>query len=120
MCSGRAAISGSRSVHGTAGACSVLGAVCSRSCFNLAGNLDLETIQIALAPGDKPSLMGIRVMREHALMHGTMLSSVLDELSMDSRGYVRAATYVDGRAPLLPLAQPGSGARHLYLGVRRV
>ncbi|MFB8046949.1 hypothetical protein ACFC8F_37285 [Streptomyces hydrogenans] len=82
---------------------------------DLAGNLDLETIQIALAPGDKPSQMGIRVMREHALMHGTMLSSVLDELSMDSRGYVRAGTYVDGRPALLPLAQPGSGARHLYL-----
>ncbi|MFJ3786873.1 hypothetical protein [Streptomyces sp. NPDC090093] len=82
---------------------------------DLAGNLDLETIQIALSPGDKPSQMGVRVMREHALMHGTMLSSVLDELSMDSRGYVRAGTYVDGRAALLPLAQPGSGARHLYL-----
>ncbi|MFI8326386.1 hypothetical protein [Streptomyces sp. NPDC085529] len=82
---------------------------------DLAGNLDLETIQIALAPGDKPSQMGIRVMREHALMHGTMLSSVLDELAMDSRGYVRAGTYVDGRPALLPLAQPGSGARHLYL-----
>ncbi|MFB6624266.1 hypothetical protein ACFCWD_36855 [Streptomyces sp. NPDC056374] len=82
---------------------------------DLAGNLDLETIQIALAPGDKPSQMGIRVMREHALMHGTMLSTVLDELAMDSRGYVRAGTYVDGRAALLPLAQPGSGARHLYL-----
>ncbi|MEU3901614.1 hypothetical protein [Streptomyces sp. NPDC045251] len=82
---------------------------------DLAGNLDLETIQIALAPGDKPSQMGIRVMREHALMHGTMLSSVLDELSMDSRGYIRAGTYVDSRAALLPLAQPGSGARHLYL-----
>lgn len=82
---------------------------------DLAGNLDLETIQIALAPGDKPSQMGIRVMREHALMHGTMLSSVLDELSMDSRGYVRAGTYVDGLPALLPLAQPGSGARHLYL-----
>ncbi|WP_030220433.1 type IV secretory system conjugative DNA transfer family protein [Streptomyces bikiniensis] len=82
---------------------------------DLAGNLDLETIQIALAPGDKPSQMGIRVMREHALMHGTMLSSVLDELAMDSRGYVRAGTYVDSRAALLPLAQPGSGARHLYL-----
>ncbi|OKJ48595.1 hypothetical protein AMK27_38070 [Streptomyces sp. CB02009] len=82
---------------------------------DLAGNLDLETIQIALAPGGKPSQMGIRVMREHALMHGTMLSSVLDELAMDSRGYVRAGTYVDGRAALLPLAQPGSGARHLYL-----
>ncbi|MGW3520787.1 hypothetical protein [Streptomyces hydrogenans] len=82
---------------------------------DLAGNLDLETIQIALAPGDKPSQMGIRVMREHALMHGTMLSSVSDELAMDSRGYVRAGTYVDGRPALLPLAQPGSGARHLYL-----
>ncbi|GHG19725.1 hypothetical protein [Streptomyces hydrogenans] len=82
---------------------------------DLAGNLDLETIQIALAPGDKPSQMGIRVMREHALMHGTMLSSVVDELAMDARGYVRAGTYVDGRAALLPLAQPGSGARHLYL-----
>ncbi|MFB7280146.1 hypothetical protein ACFCZV_23795 [Streptomyces hydrogenans] len=82
---------------------------------DLAGNLDLETIQIALAPGDKPSQMGIRVMREHALMHGTMLSSVAGELSMDSRGYVRAGTYVDGRPALLPLAQPGSGARHLYL-----
>ncbi|AGS73883.1 hypothetical protein [Streptomyces collinus] len=82
---------------------------------DLAGNLELETIQIALAPGDKPSQMGIRVMREHALMHGTMLSSVVDELSMDSRGYIRAGTYVDGRPALLPLAQPGSGARHLYL-----
>ncbi|MFF1405067.1 hypothetical protein [Streptomyces sp. NPDC058294] len=82
---------------------------------DLAGNLDLETIQIALAPGDKPSRMGIRVMREHALMHGTMLSSVVDELFMDSRGYVRAGTYVDGRPALLPLAQPGSGARHIYL-----
>lgn len=82
---------------------------------DLAGNLELETIQIALAPGDKPSQMGVRVMREHALMHGTMLSSVVDELSMDSRGYIRAGTYVDGRAALLPLAQPGSGARHLYL-----
>ncbi|WP_409239382.1 hypothetical protein [Streptomyces sp. PA5.6] len=82
---------------------------------DLAGNLNLETIQIALAPGDKPSQMGIRVMREHALMHGTMLSSVVDELSMDSRGYIRAGTYVDGRAALLPMAQPGSGARHLYL-----
>ncbi|MZE50747.1 hypothetical protein GTY86_05320, partial [Streptomyces sp. SID5770] len=82
---------------------------------DLAGNLDLETIQIALSPGDKPSQMGIRVMKEHALMHGTMLSSVLDELAMDSRGYVRAGTYVDSRAALLPLAQPGSGARHLYL-----
>ncbi|MDX2558506.1 type IV secretory system conjugative DNA transfer family protein [Streptomyces sp. TX20-6-3] len=82
---------------------------------DLAGNLDLETIQIALAPGDKPSQMGIRVMREHALMHGTMLSSAVGELSMDSRGYIRAGTYVDGRPALLPLAQPGSGARHLYL-----
>ncbi|MFD8733214.1 AAA family ATPase [Streptomyces sp. NPDC059611] len=82
---------------------------------DLAGNLDLETIQIALAPGEKPSQMGIRVMREHALMHGTMLSSVLGELAMDSRGYVRAGTYVDGRPALVPLAQPGSGARHLYL-----
>ncbi|MFB7171658.1 hypothetical protein ACFCYM_12650 [Streptomyces sp. NPDC056254] len=82
---------------------------------DLAGNLDLETIQIALAPGDKPSQMGIRVMQEHALMYGTMLSSVVDELAIDSRGYVRAGTYVDGRAALLPLAQPGSGARHLYL-----
>ncbi|GGY78819.1 hypothetical protein GCM10010363_69680 [Streptomyces omiyaensis] len=82
---------------------------------DLAGNLDLETIQIALSPGDKPSQMGIRVMREHALMHGTMLSSVVGELAMDSRGYVRAGTYVDGRPALLPLAQPGSGARHLYL-----
>ncbi len=73
---------------------------------DLAGNLDLETIQIALAPGDKPSQMGIRVMREHALMHGTMLSSVVDELSMDSRGYVRAGTYVDG-------APAASGAARL-------
>ncbi|KOY59071.1 type IV secretory system conjugative DNA transfer family protein [Streptomyces sp. XY332] len=82
---------------------------------DLAGNLDLETIQIALAPGDKPSQMGVRVMKEHALMHGTMLSSVVDELSMDSRGYVRLGTYIDARAALVPLAQPGSGARHLYL-----
>ncbi|MFJ3637576.1 hypothetical protein [Streptomyces sp. NPDC090112] len=82
---------------------------------DLAGNLNLSTIQIALAPTDKPSQLGVRVMKEHALMHGTMLSSVLDELSMDSRGYIRAGTYVDGRAALLPLAQPGSGARHLYL-----
>ncbi|MGI5451473.1 hypothetical protein ACQEVM_38075 [Streptomyces sp. CA-243310] len=82
---------------------------------DLAGNLNLSTIQIALAPTDKPSQVGVRVMKEHALMHGTMLSAVVDELSMDSRGYVRAGTYVDGRAALLPLAQPGSGARHLYL-----
>ncbi|MFB6807456.1 hypothetical protein [Streptomyces sp. NPDC056387] len=82
---------------------------------DLAGNLDLETIQIALAPGDKPSQMGVRVMREHALMHGTMLSTVVDELAMDSRGYVRLGTYIDARAALVPLAQPGSGARHLYL-----
>ncbi|WP_314242304.1 type IV secretory system conjugative DNA transfer family protein [Streptomyces kutzneri] len=82
---------------------------------DLAGNLDLETIQIALAPTDKPSQMGVRVMKEHALMHGTMLSSVVDELTMDSRGYVRLGTYIDARAALVPLAQPGSGARHLYL-----
>ncbi|MFF8866626.1 hypothetical protein ACF08B_31775 [Streptomyces sp. NPDC015139] len=82
---------------------------------DLAGNLDLETIQIALAPTDKPSQMGVRVMKEHALMHGTMLSSVADELSMDSRGYIRLGTYIDNRAALVPLAQPGSGARHLYL-----
>ncbi|MET9997377.1 hypothetical protein ABZ069_10625 [Streptomyces microflavus] len=82
---------------------------------DLAGNLELETIQIALAPTDKPSQMGVRVMKEHALMHGTMLSSVVDELSMDSRGYVRLGTYIDARAALVPLAQPGSGARHLYL-----
>ncbi|MCX4576826.1 hypothetical protein OHB41_27370 [Streptomyces sp. NBC_01571] len=82
---------------------------------DLAGNLDLETIQIALAPTDKPSQMGVRVMKEHALMHGTMLSSVADELSMDSRGYIRLGTYIDARAALVPLAQPGSGARHLYL-----
>ncbi|MFG2236144.1 hypothetical protein ACGFNX_40180 [Streptomyces sp. NPDC048723] len=82
---------------------------------DLAGNLDLETIQIALAPTDKPSQMGVRVMKEHALMHGTMLSSVVAELSMDSRGYIRLGTYIDARAALVPLAQPGSGARHLYL-----
>lgn len=82
---------------------------------DLAGNLDLETIQIALAPTDKPSQMGVRVMKEHALMHGTMLSSVVDELSMDARGYVRLGTYIDANAALVPLAQPGSGARHLYL-----
>ncbi|MFF3647364.1 hypothetical protein ACFYXV_01800 [Streptomyces sp. NPDC002181] len=82
---------------------------------DLAGNLDLETIQIALAPADKPSQMGVRVMKEHALMHGTMLSSVVDELAMDSRGYIRLGTYIDARAALVPLAQPGSGARHLYL-----
>ncbi|MFF4011456.1 type IV secretory system conjugative DNA transfer family protein [Streptomyces sp. NPDC001717] len=82
---------------------------------DLAGNLDLETIQIALAPTDKPSQMGVRVMKEHALMHGTMLSSVVDELAMDSRGYIRLGTYIDARAALVPLAQPGSGARHLYL-----
>ncbi|WP_030863078.1 type IV secretory system conjugative DNA transfer family protein [Streptomyces sp. NRRL F-2747] len=81
----------------------------------LAGNLDLETIQIALAPTDKPSQMGVRVMKEHALMHGTMLSDVVDELAMDSRGYVRLGTYIDALAALVPLAQPGSGARHLYL-----
>ncbi|MGY4963893.1 hypothetical protein [Streptomyces sp. 900105245] len=82
---------------------------------DLAGNLDLETIQIALAPADKPSQMGVRVMKEHALMHGTMLSDVVDELSMDSRGYIRLGTYIDARPALVPLAQPGSGARHLYL-----
>ncbi|MFJ3826594.1 hypothetical protein ACIPWI_01385 [Streptomyces sp. NPDC090046] len=82
---------------------------------DLAGNLNLSTIQIALAPTDKPSQMGVRVMKEHALMHGTMLSSVVDELAMDSRGYVRLGTYIDARAALVPLAQPGSGARHLYL-----
>ncbi|MFJ9648151.1 hypothetical protein [Streptomyces sp. NPDC101206] len=82
---------------------------------DLAGNLDLETIQIALAPADKPSQMGVRVMEEHALMHGTMLSSVVDELAMDSRGYIRLGTYIDARAALVPLAQPSSGARHLYL-----
>ncbi|GLW00298.1 hypothetical protein [Streptomyces lavendulae] len=82
---------------------------------DLAGNLDLETIQIALAPTDKPSRMGVRVMKEHALMHGTMLSAVADELAMDARGYIRLGTYIDGRPALVPLAQPGSGARHLYL-----
>ncbi|MFD3678104.1 hypothetical protein [Streptomyces sp. NPDC058613] len=82
---------------------------------DLAGNLHLETIQVALAPTDKPSQMGVRVMKEHALMHGTMLSSVVDELAMDARGYVRLGTYIDARAALVPLAQPGSGARHLYL-----
>ncbi|MCX4529984.1 type IV secretory system conjugative DNA transfer family protein [Streptomyces sp. NBC_01551] len=82
---------------------------------DLAGNLHLETIQVALAPTDKPSQMGVRVMKEHALMHGTMLSTVVDELAMDSRGYVRLGTYIDARAALVPLAQPGSGARHLYL-----
>ncbi len=81
----------------------------------LAGNLNLSTIQIALAPTDKPSRIGVRVMKEHALMHGTMLSAVLDELAMDSRGYVRLGTYIDAQAALVPLAQPGSGARHLYL-----
>ncbi|MCX4526751.1 type IV secretory system conjugative DNA transfer family protein [Streptomyces sp. NBC_01551] len=82
---------------------------------DLAGNLDLSSIQIALAPTDKPSQMGVRVMKEHALMHGTMLSTVVDELAMDSRGYVRLGTYIDASAALVPLAQPGSGARHLYL-----
>ncbi|MFJ3173047.1 type IV secretory system conjugative DNA transfer family protein [Streptomyces roseus] len=82
---------------------------------DLAGNLDLSSIQIALAPTDKPSQMGVRVMKEHALMHGTMLSDVVDELAMDSRGYVRLGTYIDTLAALVPLAQPGSGARHLYL-----
>lgn len=82
---------------------------------DLAGNLDLSTIQIALAPTDKPSQMGVRVMKEHALMHGTMLSSVADELAMDARGYVRLGTYIDANAALVPLAQSGSGARHLYL-----
>ncbi|MEU8842670.1 hypothetical protein AB0D97_26645 [Streptomyces roseus] len=82
---------------------------------DLAGNLDLSSIQIALAPTDKPSQMGVRVMKEHALMHGTMLSDVVDELAMDSRGYVRLGTYIDANAALVPLAQPGSGARHLYL-----
>ncbi|MFF4847031.1 type IV secretory system conjugative DNA transfer family protein [Streptomyces sp. NPDC001194] len=82
---------------------------------DLAGNLDLSSIQIALAPTDKPSQMGVRVMKEHALMHGTMLSAVVDELAMDSRGYVRLGTYIDTHAALVPLAQPGSGARHLYL-----
>lgn len=82
---------------------------------DLAANLHLETIQVALAPTDKPSQMGVRVMKEHALMHGTMLSAVVDELAMDSRGYVRLGTYTDANAALVPLAQPGSGARHLYL-----
>ncbi|MCP3754937.1 type IV secretory system conjugative DNA transfer family protein [Streptomyces sp. TBY4] len=82
---------------------------------DLAGNLDLSAIQIALAPTDKPSQMGVRVMKEHALTHGTMLSTVVDELAMDSRGYVRLGTYIDANAALVPLAQPGSGARHLYL-----
>ncbi|MEU8773038.1 hypothetical protein [Streptomyces sp. NPDC048606] len=82
---------------------------------DLAGNLHLSSIQIALAPMDMPSQVGVRVMREHALMHGTMLSTVVDELSIDSRGYVRLGTYIDASAALVPLAQPGSGARHLYL-----
>ncbi|MCY0919998.1 MULTISPECIES: ATP-binding protein [unclassified Streptomyces] len=82
---------------------------------DLAGNLNLTNIQVALAPTDKPSQMGVRVMKEHALMHGTMLSTVADELAMDSRGYVRLGTYIDASAALVPLAQPGSGARHLYL-----
>lgn len=82
---------------------------------DLAANLHLETIQVALSPTDKPSQMGVRVMKEHALMHGTMLSTVADELAMDSRGYVRLGTYTDAQAALVPLAQPGSGARHLYL-----
>ncbi|MGW3328619.1 hypothetical protein [Streptomyces virginiae] len=82
---------------------------------DLAGNLDLSSIQIALAPTEKPSQVGVRVMKEHALMHGTMLSTVADELAMDSRGYVRLGTYIDANAALVPLAQPGSGARHLYL-----
>lgn len=82
---------------------------------DLAGNLNLASIQVALAPTDRPSQMGVRVMKEHALMHGTMLSTVADELSMDSRGYVRLGTYIDASAALVPLAQPGSGARHLYL-----
>ncbi|MFI1946952.1 hypothetical protein ACH46F_24285 [Streptomyces virginiae] len=81
----------------------------------LAGNLDLSNIQVALAATDKPTQMGVRVMKEHTLMHGTMLSSVVDELAMDSRGYVRLGTYIDAQAALVPLAQPGSGARHLYL-----
>ena len=81
----------------------------------LAGNLNLSMIQVALAPMDKPSQMGVRVMEKHALMHGTMLSTVADELAMDSRGYVRLGTYIDGQAALVPLAQSGSGARHLYL-----
>lgn len=82
---------------------------------DLAGNLDLSTIQIALAPTDKPSQVGVRVMKEHALMHGTMLSDVVDELAMDANGYVRLGTYIDANAALVPLAQSGSGARHLYL-----
>lgn len=82
---------------------------------DLAANLALSSIQIALARTDKPSQVGVRVMKEHALMHGTMLSAVVDELAMDSRGYVRLGTYIDGQAALVPLAQPGSGARHLYL-----
>ncbi|WP_371592781.1 type IV secretory system conjugative DNA transfer family protein [Streptomyces virginiae] len=82
---------------------------------DLAANLALSSIQIALAPTEKPSQVGVRVMKEHALMHGTMLSTVADELAMDSRGYVRLGTYIDGQAALVPLAQPGSGARHLYL-----
>ncbi|MFE2548554.1 hypothetical protein ACFXGI_08405 [Streptomyces sp. NPDC059355] len=82
---------------------------------DLAANLALSTIQIALAPTEKPSQMGVRVMKEHALMHGTMLSTVVGELAMDSRGYVRLGTYIDGQAALVPLAQSGSGARHLYL-----
>ncbi|MDX3536964.1 hypothetical protein PV721_21825 [Streptomyces sp. MB09-01] len=82
---------------------------------DLAGNLDLSNIQVALAATDKPTQMGVRVMKEHTLMHGTMLSTVVDELAMDSRGYVRLGTYIDARPALVPLAQPGSGARHLYL-----
>ncbi|KOG44766.1 hypothetical protein ADK75_34420 [Streptomyces virginiae] len=82
---------------------------------DLAGNLRLSTIQIALAPTDLPSEMKVRVMKQHALMHGTMLSAVADELAMDSRGYVRLGTYTDAQPALVPLAQPGSGARHLYL-----
>ncbi|WP_327167959.1 hypothetical protein [Streptomyces subrutilus] len=82
---------------------------------DLAANLHLETIQVALAPGDKPSQMGVRVMKEHTLMHGTMLSTVVDELAMDARGYVRLGTYIDAQPALVPLAQPSSGARHLYL-----
>ncbi|MEU6295961.1 type IV secretory system conjugative DNA transfer family protein [Streptomyces erythrochromogenes] len=82
---------------------------------DLAANLALSSIQIALARTDKPSQVGVRVMTEHALMHGTMLSTVADELAMDSRGYVRLGTYIDANAALVPLAQPGSGARHLYL-----
>ncbi|WP_405543480.1 type IV secretory system conjugative DNA transfer family protein [Streptomyces goshikiensis] len=82
---------------------------------DLAANLALSSIQIALAPTEKPSQVGVRVMKEHALMHGTMLSTVVDELAMDARGYVRLGTYIDANAALVPLAQPGSGARHLYL-----